>query len=83
MKYGTPPPSPPLKQHENIKWTLAVKGWGVWINPLKKENLWQKFLLDNVKWSPKNVWKIISADAKANIKQLKVKVLVTVFYIFL
>ena len=49
---------------------LAVKGVGVgvWVNPLKKENLWQKCFSfsDNVEWSSKNLWKMISAAEEAN-----------------
>ena len=52
----------------------------VWVNPLKKEYLWQKLFLDNVEWSSKNLWKIISADVKkANIKQQGIKHLVAVY----
>ena len=49
---------------------LAVKGVGVgvWVNPLKKQTLWQKsfFFSDNVEWSSKNLWKIIFAAEKAH-----------------
>ena len=42
-------------------------GGGGWVNPLKKKNLWRKsFISDNVEWSSKNVWKMISADVKVN-----------------
>ena len=34
----------------------------------------------NVEWISKNLWKMISADVQANIKQQEVKVLVTVSY---
>ena len=43
----------------------------------------QNLFLDNVGWSSKNLWKIVSADVKANIKQQEVKALVTVSYKFL
>ena len=34
---------------------------------IKKEKLMTKiFFSDNVKWSSKNLWKMISADIKAN-----------------
>ena len=34
---------------------------------IKKKNLWQKpFFSDNVEWSSKILWKMISADVKAN-----------------
>ena len=32
-----------------------LRGWGVWVNPLKKENLRQKSFLDNVEWSCKKL----------------------------
>ena len=38
---------------------------------------------DNIEWSSKNLWKMISADVKANIKQLDIKDLVAVPYKFL
>ena len=38
----------------------------VWVNPLRKENLTKIFFSDNVEWSSKNLWKMISADVKAN-----------------
>ena len=55
-------------------------GWGdgIWVNPLKKENSRQiSFFSDNVVWSSKNYWKMISADVKSNIKEQKIKDLVT------
>ena len=40
---------------------------GDWVNPLKKENSWWKsFFSDNAEWSFKKLWKMISADVKAN-----------------
>ena len=37
------------------------------MNPLKKKNLRRKsFFSDNLKWSSKNLGKMISADVKAN-----------------
>ena len=43
------------------------------MNPLKKENLRQKYLLNeewnNVEWSSKKLQKKISADIKADVKQ--------------
>ena len=37
------------------------------MNPLKKENSWQKsFFSDNAEWSFKNLWKMISAGVEAN-----------------
>ena len=56
---------------------------GVWVNLIKKENLWQIFFSDNVEWSSKNYWKMISADVKANLKQQELKDLGAVSYKFL
>ena len=42
-------------------------GGGGWINPLKKKNSWQFFFWD-VKWSCKKFWKMLSADANAQVK---------------
>ena len=36
------------------------------------------FFSDNVEWSSKNLWKMMSADVKANIKQQEIKDLVAV-----
>ena len=41
------------------------------------------FSLDNVEWSSKNLWKMISANVKGNIKQQEIKDMVAVSYIFL
>ena len=41
------------------------------------------FFSGNIKWSSKNLWKRISADVKANIKQQEIKDLVVVSYKFL
>ena len=47
---------------------------GVSVNSLKKESLRQKiFFSDNDEWSSNNLWKIMSADVKDNIKQQKIK----------
>ena len=51
-------------------------GGGGSVDPLKKGNLWQIFLEDNVEWSSKNLWKMMSADVKASIKQQEIKDLV-------
>ena len=40
------------------------------------------FLSDNVEWSSKNLWKMISADVKANKKQQEIKDLVALSYKF-
>ena len=55
-----------------------------WVNPLKKKNSWRKyFFSDNIEWSSKNLWKMTSADVKANIKPQEIKNLVGVSYKFL
>ena len=54
-----------------------------WVNPVKKENLgWKSFFSDNIVWSSKNLWKMISADVKADIKQQEIQYLVVVSYEF-
>ena len=59
-------------------------GGGLSENLLKKENSGRKsFFSDNIEWSSKNLWKMISADVKANIKQQEIKDLVGVSYRFL
>ena len=41
------------------------------------------FFLDNVEWSSKNLWNMMSANVKANIiKQQEIEDLVAVSYIF-
>ena len=51
------------------------------MNPLKKKNIRDEiFFWDNIEWSCKNLWKIISADVKANIKQQEIKDLMVVSY---
>ena len=44
------------------------------------KNSWPNSLIFNVVGISKNLWKMISADVQANIKQQEVKVLVTVSY---
>ena len=62
---------------------LVSRDRGGWVNPLRKENLWWKsFFADNLEWSSINLWKMISADVKANKKQ-EIKYLVSVSYKFL
>ena len=39
---------------------------------------WEVFFSENVEWSSRNLWKTISADVKANIKQQEIKDLVAV-----
>ena len=47
---------------------------GVSVNSLEKESLRQKiFFSDNDEWSSNNLWKIMSADVKDNIKQQEIK----------
>ena len=43
---------------------------------LKKKNCDENLFLDNVEWSSKNLWKMMSANVKANIKQQEIKDLV-------
>ena len=38
---------------------------------MKKENLWLKSVKDNIELSSKNLWKMISADAKADKTNMK------------
>ena len=40
-----------------------------WMNMLKRENLWRKPFSDNVEWSSKKLWKMISTDIKTDVKQ--------------
>ena len=46
------------------------------VNPLKKDNLWQKSFLDKVEWSSEKLQKKIS-NVKADVKQQEIKDLVT------
>ena len=43
---------------------------------------WKIFFSDNVEWSSKNLWKMVSTDVKANLKQQEIKDLVAVSYKF-
>ena len=52
-----------------------------WMNPLKKENLRRKSFSDNVEWSSKKLWKMISTDIKTDVKQ-EIKELVAVSFNF-
>ena len=46
---------------------MGSGGWGVCVNPLKKEKLVMKiFFSGNAEWSFKNLWKMIPADVKGN-----------------
>ena len=62
----------PLREHQQKTfvtlsgfWPLSC--WEILVNLLKKENSWRKsFFQINVEWSSKNLWKMISADVKAN-----------------
>ena len=62
---------------------MDIKGVGVWswVNPLKKENLREKSFSDNVEWSSKKLWKMISTKIKTDVKQ-EIKELGAVFYNF-
>ena len=55
----------PFVTHSGF-WPLWGWGGGGWVNQLKKENFWQIFFSVNVEWSSKKLWKMISADVKAN-----------------
>ena len=46
------------------------------------KNCDETLFLDNVEYSSKNLWKIMSANVKPNIKQQETKDLVAVSYIF-
>ena len=53
-------------------------GGGGLSESIKKGKFMTKiFFPDNVEWSSKNQWKMISADIKSNIKQKEIKDLVT------
>ena len=41
---------------------------GVWVNPLKKENVWQRSFSDNLEWCSKTS-KMIFADIETDVKQ--------------
>ena len=45
-------------------WPLRVGG--VWVNPWFEKG---KIFFYNVEWSCENLWKMISPDVKANLKQ--------------
>ena len=54
---------------------------GVCVNSLEKENVsWKS---NNIEWSSKNMWKMISAYVKANVKQQEIKELVALSFQFL
>ena len=49
---------------------------------VKKKKICHKNLFsDNIEWSSNNLWKIISADVKANVKQKEIKELVAVTFV--
>ena len=64
--------------------SLALK----WVQMVKTKSssnfqlCWKIFFSDNVEWSSKYSWKMMSADAKTNIKQ-EMKDLVLVLQIFI
>ena len=51
----------------------AVRVGGLSESVKKGESMTKIFFSDNVEWSSKNLWKMMSADVKANIKQQEVK----------
>ena len=57
---------------------VGVGGFGIY--PIKKENI---FFSDNVEWSSKKLWKMISPEKKADVKQQQIKELVAVSCNFL
>ena len=44
-----------------------------WISLKRKKFCDKNIFSDNAKWSSKRLWKMISADVKTNVKQLKIK----------
>ena len=54
----------------------------VGVNPLKRKSCDKNLFSDNVEWSSENVWKMMPADVKANIKQQEIRDLVAVSYNF-
>ena len=62
---------------------LVVKGAGGLSEAVKKKICDKNLFSNNIEWNSKKLWKIISADAKANIKQQEIKELVAVSYTFL
>ena len=66
--FALPSPTP----HQS--W-IGLRGWDIWMNRFKTENLWQKSFLKIVviEWTFENLWKIISADVKANKNNKKIK----------
>ena len=61
-------------------WQLRSGGGEGKVNLLKKGKFVTKiFFSYNVEWSSKNLWKMMSADVKANIKQQEIKYLVAYF----
>ena len=54
------------------------------MNPLKKVKIVAKiFFSDNVEWSLRNFWKIVSSDVKPNVKLQEIKELFPVSFKFL
>ena len=62
---------------------LVVKGAGGLSEAVKKKICDKNLFSNNIEWNSKNLGKIISADAKANIKQQEIKELVVASYTFL
>ena len=57
-----------------------LRGWRVWVNPLKKKKLWQKSLFQLMLNEVLKNWKIILADVKANKNKKKIWWLYLNFY---
>ena len=47
--------------------------WGLSKSIKKGQFIDKNLFSDNVEWSSKNLWKMISVDVKANIKQQEIK----------
>ena len=72
-----------LKTFDTLSGFWLLMG-GVWVNQLKRKICEQNLSSDNVDWSSKKLWKMISADenACAYVKQ-EIKLLVALTYKFL
>ena len=47
--------------------------WGLSKSIKKGQFIHKNLFSDNVEWSSKNLWKMVSVDVKANIKQQEIK----------
>ena len=76
--------------HESALFTIPLKrlvegggrGGGEWIHQKRKTSD-KNLFSDNVKWSSKNLWKMIYVDVRAKIKQKEIKELVAASYKFI